>query len=79
MLFACLFAWFAPRGGRPQLHLILSAKTCGEGGGQGGGVGGRVRGGGVGSSARGEGLRATHYYHMHTSRMCVWGGGGMGV
>ena len=44
----------------------LSAKTCGRGGG------GRREGGGGGG-----GLHATHYYHMHTSRVCVclgaWG------
>ena len=38
--------------------------------------------GSIGSSAGGggpkESLRVTHYYHMHTSRVCV-GGGGMGV
>ena len=52
---------------------------------RGGGVGGRVGWGGIGSSARGVGpkggLRATHYYHMHTSRVCVclgaWGYRGM--
>ena len=59
-------------GGRLQPVLMrdlpqLSVKTCGEG------VGGRVGGGG--------GLHATHYHHMHTSRVCVclgaWGYGGM--
>ena len=39
---------------------------------QNGGVGGRWRGGKLG---RGGGVRATHYYHMHTSRA---GGGGAG-
>ena len=44
------------------------------------GGGGRREGGGGGGYwqlSRGEGLRATHYYHMHTSRVCVclgpWG------
>ena len=36
---------------------------------------------GRGGSPRGGGLRATHYYHMHTSRVCVclgaWGYRGM--
>ena len=59
----------------------LSVKTC-----RGGGVGGRVGGGlaarrGGGGSQEGWGLRATHYYHMHTSRGCVclgaWGYRGM--
>ena len=64
----------------------LSVKT--RGGGQFGG-GGRlegVRGGGFGRGGGGGvpkvgGLRATHYYHMHTSSgdVClgVWGYGGM--
>ena len=49
----------------------------------GGGGGGRWEGGGGGycQLSRGEGLRATHYYHMHTSRVCVclgpWGYRGM--
>ena len=44
---------------------------------RGGGVG---AGGDIGSSA-GGGLRPTHYYHMHTARVCVclgaWGYRGM--
>ena len=52
----------------------LSVKTCG------GGVGGRA-GGGYWQLSRGEGLCTTHYYHMHTSRVCVclgpWGYRGM--
>ena len=61
----------------------LSVKTCmGGGGGRreggGGGVLAAQPGGGV---PRGEGLRATHCYHMHTSRVCVclgaWGYRGM--
>ena len=64
----------------------LSVKTCG--GGQGGGrsAGGWGGGGGISSSAGGGpkgggGLRATHDYHMHTSRgcVCVWGHGGTEV
>ena len=60
----------------------LSVKTCGGGGGGSGGG----RGGGIGSSAGGGpkgggGLHVTHYYHMHTSRVCVclgaWGYRGM--
>ena len=50
-------------------------KTWGGGGSAGGGGGG-----GIGSLAgRGGGVRATHYYHMHTSRGCLgaWGYGGM--
>ena len=82
-------------GGRLQPVLIrptpwLSFKTCG-GGGRGGGGGGSAGGcgGGTGGSAGGGGvpkvggLRATHYYHMHTSwgDVClgVWGYGGMYV
>ena len=54
----------------------LSAKTCGGAGqlgrGGGGSAGGCVGGGGI-LAARGGGgaLHATHYYHMHTSRVCV--------
>ena len=66
----------------------LSVKTQGGGGGQGvvlgGGVGWRCRGGfrpWGGGFQRWGGLRATHYYHMHTSWgvVClgVWGYGGM--
>ena len=65
----------------------LSVKTWGEawleglcGGGGGGGIGSSAPGGGV---PRWGGLRATHYYHMHTSRgdVClgVRGNGGMYV
>ena len=55
----------------------LFAKPCG-----GGGVGGGGGGGLIGSWARGGGgVRATHYYLMHTSRVCVclgaWGHRGM--
>ena len=51
-------------GGRLQPVLMrptpqLSVKTCGGGGGIG-------AGGGDWQLSRGEGLRATHYYHMHT-------------
>ena len=58
----------------------LSVKTCGGGGGGswgGGGVGGK--GAGIGRLVGGGGLRATHYYHMHTSRGCLgaWGYRGM--
>ena len=51
-----------------------------EGGQLGPGGGGRREGRyrGIGSSARVGGLRATHYYHMHTSRVCVCVSGGMG-
>ena len=48
--------------------------------GGGGAIGGSAGGGGF---PRWGGLRATHYYHMHTSRrdVClgVWGHGGMYV
>ena len=51
----------------------LSVKTCGGGGAAGGG--------GDWQLGRGGGLRATHQYHMHTSRGCVclgaWGYRGM--
>ena len=67
----------------------LSKLAGGGGGGAvgapggGGGVGGRAAGGGGGDwqLSRGEGLRATHYYHMHTSRVCVcvWGHGDVEV
>ena len=63
----------------------LSVKTWGGGSWGGGGGGGRREGGGGGGGdwqlSRGEGLRATHYYHMHTSRVCVcvWGHGGIEV
>ena len=44
---------------------------------------GHWRGGGGEVSKGGGGLRATHYYHMHTSRgdvrLGVWGYGGMYV
>ena len=53
-----------------------SARGCGGGGGDIGGLAG-------GGSQGGGGLRATHHYHMHTSRgdVCleVWGYGGMSV
>ena len=70
-------------GGRLQAVLMqppppqLSAKTCGgwSAGGLGGGLLAARPGGG------GGGLRATHNYHMHTSRGCVclgaWGERGM--
>ena len=83
----------SPPGGRLQLVLMrhppqLSVKTCGGGGGGGGqlgqlgqlGQGGQQEGwGDIGSLAGGGGLRATHYYHMHTSRGCLgaWGYRGM--
>ena len=53
----------------------LSAKTCGGGGGdswgRGGGSAGGWEGGVLAARPGGGGLRATHYYHMHTSRVCV--------
>ena len=63
----------------------LSVETWGGGGGLGGSGGGGVGWGGGfrvwGGGARWGGLRATHYYDMHTSRggVClgVWGYGGM--
>ena len=69
----------------------LSVKT--RGGGGGGGAGGGSSGGGGsaggcrggisavgGGFSRWGGLRATHYYHMHTSLgVCVWGFGGVEV
>ena len=57
------------------------SKLAGGGGGSWGGGGGRAGGGGYWQLSRGEGLRATHYYHMHTSRVCVcvWGHGGIEV
>ena len=73
-------------GGRLQPVLMrhppqLSVKTWGDGGWGGGSLGGgRLEGGGGGGVPRWGGLRATHYYHMHTSRgMCVWGFGGTEV
>ena len=71
---------------RPTPPPSYLSKLAGGGGGQlggglaggGGGVGGTAGRGGV---SKGEGLRATHYYHMHTSRgdMCLgaWGYRGM--
>ena len=63
-----------------------SAKTCGAGGGGklgrgGGGVRGRVWGGGGDWKLGRRGLRAAHYYHMHTSKVCVCVcvSGGMGL
>ena len=52
----------------------LSVKTCG-----GGGVPQEGGGGEYWQRGRGGGLRATHYYHMHTSRGCLraWGYRGM--
>ena len=46
-----------------------------------GGGGGRREGGGGGywQLGQGGGLRVTHYYHMHTSRVCVCVSGGMRV
>ena len=65
----------------------LSVKTRGGGGSAGGSFGGGSAGGVGGDFGRGGGfqrwggLRATHYYHMHTSwgDVClgVWGYGGM--
>ena len=61
------------------------SKLGGGGGAVWGGSAGGCRGGcsaaGGGGFPRWGGLRATHYYHMHTSRgdVClgVWGYGGM--
>ena len=61
-------------------------QNCGAGGGRGG-WGGRMGGGSAGGwgggleAWSGGGLRAAHYYHMHTSRgcVCVWGHGGIEV
>ena len=60
----------------------LSAKTCGGGGGDRGGGGQQEVGGGGALAAwpgGGGELRATHYYHMHSSRGCLgaWGYRGM--
>ena len=66
----------------------LSAETCGgrgavgAGGQLGPGGGGSAGGwGGVLAARGGGGVHATHYYHMHTSRVCVclgaWGSRGM--
>ena len=50
---------------------------------RGGGGGGREGGGSIGArlggGPRGGGLRATHHYHMHTSRVGGGLSGGMGV
>ena len=83
------------RGTRPggQLQPVLMRRTPqlsvktrgGEGQGAvlGGGRLGGVRGGVFGRGGgfpRWGGLRATHYYHMHTSwGVCVWGVGGTEV
>ena len=82
-----LGSWFSPHGGRLQLVLMrtpppryLSKLGAGGGGSWGGGVGGRVGGGGgLAAWPGGGGLRATHYYHMHTSWGCLgaWGYRGM--
>ena len=75
--------WGGIPGGRLQLVLMrhpppaICQNLRGGGGELGGGVGRRVGGGGVLAAWLG-GLRATHYYHMHTSRGCLgaWGYGG---
>ena len=79
-----------PRGGRPQLVLMRHPPPAicqnlpgGGGSSWGGGGGGRREsgwvGGGLAAWPRGGGLRATRYYHMHTSRGCLgaWGYRGM--
>ena len=72
VLMATAKEWVVPRGattiGPDATHPQLSVKTWGGGAG---GCGGRAGGQGDWQLSRGEGLRATHYYHMHTSRVCV--------
>ena len=70
-----------------QLHFVLmrhppllSVKPCGGAVGAGGGGGRWEAGWGVWQLGRGGGdLQATHYYHTHTSRVCVCVSGGMAV
>ena len=69
----------------PTPRYLSKLATGGGQLGRGGGVSGRVGGGGggIGSSAggvpRGGGLRTTHYYHTHTSRVCVCASGHGGI
>ena len=66
---------------RPTPHPPAICQNLRGGGGSWGGGGGwrEGRGGGDWQLSRGEGLRATHYYHMHTSSVCVCVSGAMGV
>ena len=68
---------------RPTPQLSIKTRGGGAGGSSGGGLAGGCRGGILavgGFSQGGGGLRATHYYHMHTSwGLCVWGFGGTDV
>ena len=80
----CLYEYFVPdrmpRGGGGGLQSVLmrptpqlSVKTCkGGGGGRRQGGGGGVLAARPGGPKEGGGLCVTRYYHMHTSRGCVF-------